>query len=109
MKHFRLENTPKVPVTHSPSIKKSVFTNEPVSCVRHLSHVVLGPGDSAVAHAHEDGFEVFYCAGGEAVFRINGKDVPLRGGDCMVVEPGDVHEIIPVAERAEFFYFFAVT
>ncbi|MDA8090075.1 MAG: cupin domain-containing protein [Nitrospiraceae bacterium] len=108
MKYFRLEETPESPVTHSPDIKKRVFTKEPVSCVRHLSHVVLGPGDSAFAHSHEDGFEVFYCANGEAVFSINGKDFPLHAGDCMVVEPGDVHEIMPVNGKAELFYFFAV-
>ncbi len=108
MRHLRLEDALETPVTHSPGIKKHVFTREPAACVRHLSHVVLGLGDSAVAHSHEDGFEVFYCVGGEAVFRINGEEVPLKGGDCIVVEPGDLHEIMPVAQRAELFYFFAL-
>ena len=108
MKHIRLEDAVETPVTHSPSVKKRVFTKDPISCVRHLSHVVLGPGDSAVAHSHEDGFEVFYCTCGEAVFRVNGKDVPLREGGCLIMEPGDLHEIMPVAQRAELFYFFAL-
>ncbi len=95
-------------MSHSPSVKKRVLTKDPISCVRHLSRVALGPGDSAVAHSHSDGFEVFYCTGGEAVFRVNGKDVPVKSGDCLVVEPGDLHEIMPVAHKAELFYFFAL-
>lgn len=108
MKLLRLENAAETPVSHSPSVKKRVLTKDPISCVMHLSHVVLGPGDSAFAHSHKDGFEVFYCASGEAVFRVNGREVPLRDGDCLVVEPGDLHEITPVRNKVELFYFFAL-
>ncbi|MDA8087078.1 MAG: cupin domain-containing protein [Nitrospiraceae bacterium] len=106
MKHYRLEDLPETSVSHDPHIKKRVYAGG-VSCIEKISHAVLKPGDTARQHAHEGGFEIFFCAAGEAVFRINGEDVSLGGGDCLIVEPGDLHEIKLVRKRTELFYFFA--
>ncbi|MDA8326225.1 MAG: cupin domain-containing protein [Nitrospiraceae bacterium] len=108
MKHYRLEDLPETTVSHAPGIKKRVFAQgQKISCIEKMSRAVLEPGDTARPHAHEGGYEIFYCAGGEALFRINGVDIGLGGGDCLVVEPGDVHEIKLVRTRTELFYFFA--
>lgn len=105
MKHYRLEDLPEIAVSHALDIKKRIFAKD-ISCVEKISHAVLLPGDTARPHAHEDGYEIFYCAGGEAVFGINAEDVRLRGGDCLIVEPGDLHEIKLVSKKTGLFYFF---
>lgn len=107
MRHLRLGDLPEIPVSHAPGIKKHVFATD-ISCIRKISHAVFHPGDTARPHTHEDGWEIYYCAAGAAVFGINGRDIELRDGDCLIVEPDDLHEIKEVRTRTELFYFFAV-
>ncbi len=107
MKLVSLDNTPFSPVSHDPQLKKRVLMGEGFSCIKHISHIVLRPGDSAVEHVHDDGYEVFYCIRGETVFTVRGGDVTIRGGDLFIVEPGEAHSIVRVAEDTELVYFFA--
>ena len=105
MKHVKLKDLPEIQVSHAPDIKKHVYAHD-ISCIRKISHAVFQPGDTARPHAHEEGWEIYYCAGGEAVFGVNGGDVLLESGDCLIVEPGDLHEIKEVRTRTELFYLF---
>lgn len=107
MKIYSVDSSPLVPVSHDPALKKRVLAGpeEGISCVRHLSHLVLRPGDSASEHSHVDAYEVFYCLRGSVVFRVNGKDVTLKRGVCLVVEPLEKHSITPCSEESELFYF----
>lgn len=107
MRLYSLDSAPFKPVTHDPELKKQVIIPDGFSCVRHLSHITLKPGSTASRHAHEDAYEVFYCLGGEAVFRVSGKDTLLVKGSCLVVEPKEVHEISLVREVTELLYFHA--
>lgn len=107
MRLYSLDSAPFKPVTHDPELKKQVIVPDGFSCVRHLSHITLRPGSTASRHAHEDAYEVFYCLGGEVVFRISGKDILLIRGSCLVVEPKEVHEIPLVREVTELLYFHA--
>lgn len=107
MRLYSLDATPYKPVTHDPQLKKRVIVPDGFSCVKHLSHITLEPGSTASSHAHVDAYEVFYCLGGEVVFRVSGKETILTGGTCLVVEPGEVHEIPSVRETTELIYFHA--
>lgn len=107
MKIYSLGSAPYKPVTHDPQLKKRVIVPDGFSCVRHLSHITLEPGSTASSHAHEDVYEVFYCLGGEAVFRVSGKEALLTGGSCLIVEPKEVHEISSVRKTTELLYFHA--
>ncbi len=104
MKYYSLGSTGYAPVSHDPQIKKQVLVPEGFSCVRHLSHVVLRPGDTARVHAHADASEVFYCVRGRTEFSVSGGPVVVSAGSCLVLEPGEEHSISIVHEETELVY-----
>ncbi len=107
MRHYTLETTGYTPVSHNPEIKKKVLVKEGFSCVRHLSHLVLRPGETAKVHSHRDATEVFYCVRGLTEFTVSGRPVTVKGGSCLIVEPGEEHEISVVHEETEIVYMMA--
>lgn len=107
MKIFSLQETPYERVSHDPQLKKRVMARNITPCVRHVSHIVLKPGDKVSEHRHEKEFEVMYCIRGLAYFIVNGKKVSIRQGDLISVEPGDLHAIVDIPEETELLYFLA--
>ena len=105
MKLFSLDETPYEPVSHDPGLKKKVLTRDPLPHIRHISHIILHPGESASEHVHTDDVEVFYCIRGNAEFLIKGKKVFLRKGHLLLIEPGEAHSIPKIKEETEFLYF----
>ncbi|OGP12597.1 MAG: hypothetical protein A2052_02835 [Deltaproteobacteria bacterium GWA2_54_12] len=103
MKLHTLEKAEEKPVSHDPGLKKKLLVPEGVGCVRHISQIVLKPGSSASAHAH-DATEVFYCVRGEITFHVNGKPVLFAAGSCLIIEPGEEHAIMEVAVESEMVY-----
>ena len=68
----------------------------------------LLPGQVAGAHSHQDMWEVFLVQAGEGVMRINERDYPLVKGNCLVVEPGEVHEVINIGSGDLILTYFGV-
>jgi len=76
--------------------------------IRHLiapwtqvksEHVWVGttavePGFTSNEHKHDTQEEIFYCLEGEGALRINGKDVPMLPGDTLLVQPGNLHQVV---------------
>lgn len=63
------------------------FAAEGCSAPRDWSN---GPGDRYGAHEH--GYhKVLFCLAGSIVFHVDGRDVELRAGDRLDLEPGTVH------------------
>jgi mannose-6-phosphate isomerase-like protein (cupin superfamily) len=54
-------------------------------------------------HCHRELREVYLVARGSSTMVIDGTDVPLRAGDVIVVEPGEVHTF--AASSADYFHF----
>jgi uncharacterized cupin superfamily protein len=104
---IRLEELPYAPISHAPGLKKRVLLADGLSCVKNLSHAVLPAGSTAVEHVHGEAYEIFFCVRGEMVFNVNGRDALLKGGECLVVEPGEAHSVRDVKDEAEIVYFFA--
>lgn len=104
MRHGSLKTAKLVPIRHNPALIKKVLVEEPIACVKHLSHATFRPGDTAFAHAHEDAFEVFYCLKGEIFFWVDGKEVALKKGSCLVVEPNETHSIEKVSKITELLF-----
>jgi quercetin dioxygenase-like cupin family protein len=105
MKIFSLHETPYEPVGHDPGLKKKVIIRGTLPCVRHVSHIILKPGDKVSEHRHEKEFEVMYCIRGLAHFLVNGQKVTVAQGNLLSVEPGDLHAIVDVSEETELLYF----
>jgi mannose-6-phosphate isomerase-like protein (cupin superfamily) len=104
MKLFSLNETPYEPVSHEPGLKKRVLAKDILPSVKHISHIILQPGNSASEHSHSDYVEVFYCIRGDAVFSIKGENISIRKGHLLFVEPGEIHSILKVNEETELLY-----
>ena len=81
-------------VTHDPEVAKRVLVrNGAVPHLTTLSQAELRPGQSVSGHHHVDMHEVFLVAGGTGVMTVDGHEIELRAGVCVVVEPGERHRI----------------
>lgn len=106
MKHYRPDDVPFEPVSHDPALRKRVMVQENIlPGIRSMSHIVLPAGARASKHSHPDGFEVFYCIRGNVLFSVEGSGVPFSAGQCLIVEPGETHDLEALVET-ELVYFF---
>lgn len=104
MRRSNLKTAKLTPIRHNPALIKKVLVDEPVSRMKHLSHAVFRPGDTAFTHSHEDAFEVFYCLKGQIIFRVEAEEVLLKKGSCLVVEPKEAHSIEKVLKTTELLF-----
>ena len=65
----------------------AVFEAEGCSAPRPWSN---GPADTYGTHAH-DTHKVLFCLAGSITFHVDGRDVTLRAGDRLDLEPGTQH------------------
>ena len=94
MKKVSLEELPREGVSHDPQILKQVMLRR--GDAPHLtafSRATLQPGQTAHAHQHQDMFEVFFVESGAGSITISGGEHQLTRGVCLMVEPGELHEI----------------
>ena len=54
-------------------------------------------------HYHQEMSEVYLIAQGESVIVVDGKEIVLRQGDVLVVEPNEVHTF--VSSSADYLHF----
>ena len=94
MKKVLLHDLAREGVSHDPQIGKQVLLRR--GDVPHLSafsRATFAPGQTARMHAHEDMFEVFWVDSGAGEMRIDAVNHQLAPGTCVMVEPGERHEI----------------
>ena len=60
----------------------------------NYSRAVYPPGEKADSHLHNDMAEVFTVESGCVEVRVNDVAYVFDAGTTVMVEPGDVHEII---------------
>ncbi|MEM7294622.1 MAG: cupin domain-containing protein [Pseudomonadota bacterium] len=102
---------PFTEVSHNTRIpKKVLLANSEISGITNFSIAHFPVGECARAHTHHDMTEVFYVNRGTANIRIDESDHPLSAGDCIVVEPGESHELSNTGDTVlELIYFGVVT
>lgn len=101
-----VEEAPLVPVSHDPQLKKRVLLGKgAIPHIKAVSYIEMNPGDTASSHRHEDDYEFFFGLGGRIDFVVEGRDVPLVEGACLLVEPGEVHSIKGAARGSRMLYF----
>lgn len=94
MKVVDVESVLPEGVSHDPAIRKRVLLRSgEVPHVAQLARTALQPGQTARDHAHRDMWEVFFCESGNGTMTVNGASIALRAGTCVVVEPGEHHEV----------------
>lgn len=82
------------PWTERPGYSKKIFLTErdlgqPGVLVQEIR---IRPGEVAAPHFHKQQTEIFYFRTVNGTFMVNGKQIPLKPGGVLVVEPNDVHE-----------------
>ena len=95
MKFTSLNQLPEESVVHNPAIKKKVMLR--LGDLPHLTNFSqsrFAPGQIAVAHTHKNMAELFFVEAGAGIICIDGKEYPLEPGNCIAVEPGEIHEIV---------------
>ncbi len=105
MRIYSLHRTRPEPVSHDPSLEKRVLVREGIPGIKDLSHALLKRGDRASRHCHQGEFEVLYCIKGALLFEVEGREVEVGEGDCIVIEPGEAHSIPSVVDETELLYF----
>jgi mannose-6-phosphate isomerase-like protein (cupin superfamily) len=95
MKLIKINELPETGVSHNSKIRKRVLVgNGEIKGVTNFSRAVFPPGEKAGSHLHNDMAEVFTCESGCGEIRIDDVGYVFAAGTTVVVEPGEVHEII---------------
>lgn len=95
MKVTSLASLPIEAVSHNPAIQKQVMLRRgELPHLTNFSQARFAPGQVAAAHDHADMVEVFFVASGQGTIYVNDQPQPLMPGTCVVVEPGETHEVI---------------
>ena len=109
MRKVSLRDLPREGVSHDPQITKQVMLRR--GTVPHLtafSRSVLLPGQTAHAHEHRDMFEIFFVESGAGLMTIADAPHLLERGVCIMVEPGERHEITNIGAAELVLLYFGV-
>lgn len=92
MKIVDWNSLPEFGVSHNPNIKKkTMITNGEIPNLMMFGTAIFKPGDKVDLHQHETMFEVFFIQKGKAIFEVNGEKHVLSEGNCITIEPGELH------------------
>lgn len=95
MKLIKLKELPDAGVSHNHRIrKKQILAHGELDPVTNYARAVFPPGEQAGSHLHNDMAEVFLVESGCGEIRVNDVAYVFAAGTAVVVEPGDVHEIV---------------
>lgn len=109
MKLISVNECPELEVSHNPVIKKSLLVgNGEVAGITNFSRAVFPPGEVAPVHSHSDMTEVFYIESGNAEMMVNGSPLAMAPGSCIVIEPGEAHELRNIGSEAMTVIYFGV-
>lgn len=94
MKFSSLKDAPELAVSHNALIRKQCLVAPgDIDAISNFSRAVFPPGEVANGHSHEDMTEVFFIESGVGEIEIDGRVVSLAAGACVIVEPGEYHEL----------------
>ena len=94
MNFIHLSDILETGVSHDPNIRKRVIINNGrIPKLTNFSQSVFKPGQFCPEHIHSDMWEVYLIQSGEGVITIEGKDLEVKQGDCVIVDPGENHSI----------------
>ena len=95
MKLIKISEIPETGVSHNARIRKrEILYDGEIGPITNYARAIFPPGEKARAHQHEDMTEVFTVESGSGEIRIDDVAYVFSAGMTVVVEPGEVHEII---------------
>lgn len=107
MKIVDWNTLPELGVSHNPHIKKkTLITKGEIPNLMMFGTAVFKPGDKVDLHQHGTMFEVFFIQSGKVIFEVNGEKHVLSKGNCITIEPGELHaQTNPFDEDVSWSYF----
>ena len=109
MKYVDINSIPLDHVSHNPEIKKQVMLHPgDAPNLIYFSQAQFKPGHIAAGHFHTDMSEIFFVERGEGTITINNYAHRLQPGVCVVVHPGDVHEVENTGQQDLVLTYFAI-
>ncbi len=109
MKRVSLSELSDQGVSHNTAIRKKVMVQPgDIPHLTNFSQATFAPGQVAKAHAHSDMYEVFFVSAGNGTMAVNGADQDLSQGVCILVEPGDVHEVTNTGDEPLVLTYFGI-
>ncbi len=95
MKLKKINEVPEMGVSHNARVRKRVILEKgEVGPIINYARAVFPPGEKAAAHSHNDMAEIFTVESGSGEIRISDVGYVFAPGTTVVVEPGEIHEII---------------
>ena len=92
MKIVDWHSLPELGVSHNPDIKKKTLIGQgEIPQLMMYGTAVFKPGQKVELHKHDTMYEVFHIQTGNAIFNISGKDYEVGPGQCITIEPGELH------------------
>ncbi len=107
MKKVNISDIQEVGVSHNHDIMKKVLIDKgEIPQLMTFGQAIFKPGQSVDEHKHETMFEVFLIESGKAIFVVKGEKVELETGDCLTIEPNELHsQSNPYDEDVRWLYF----
>ena len=107
MKIKHIDNIAETLANHKGNILKKVFLEKgEIPNLMMFSAATFKPQQEVEMHKHDTMFEVFYIQSGKAEFVINNKKHIVESGDCITIEPGELHsQSNPFHEEVTWLYF----
>lgn len=110
MKIIPLAQLPEVPTSHAKvGLKKVIIPNGIVPHVTQYAIVRFQSGEIASKHKHLDMYEIFFVQSGSGVIKINQTTQILEKDICIVVAPGEEHEITSFGSGELGLLYFGIT
>lgn len=93
MKIVSLHSLPEIVSSHNVGKKKQFIGNNEIPSLVQFSQVSFDQGEVVAEHKHEDMYEIYLVEQGAGMIKINGENHPLAKGTCLVIDPGELHEV----------------
>lgn len=109
MKIVSLSHLPEESVSHNPKIKKKVLLKkDEIPNLTGFSQARITPGQVVGAHTHDDMYEIFFFEEGKGIVRVDDKEYQVEKGICIMIEPGEAHNIINTASSDLVLTYFGI-
>jgi quercetin dioxygenase-like cupin family protein len=83
------------PVSHDAELtKRVILSGGSAPGITQLALVKLAPGQGTHSHRHGDMTEVFWVVDGVGISDVDGVRRNVSAGDCLVIEPGELHSFL---------------
>ncbi|WP_152286892.1 cupin domain-containing protein [Flavicella marina] len=92
MKLIHTDLITEVTASHNSPVAKKVFLDDKViPKIMQFGAATFKPGQKVERHKHDTMYEVFYIQSGKIDFEVGGASFTLIAGDCITIEPGEIH------------------